>query len=86
MLIGENVLNFHADEDCYYEEWGEDIAPQGGWIVGLNFNDHVLEEMKGIGIDRFVHLNGPFRHLEWRKLKPDQLCDYVESLLTSVTD
>ena len=25
ILIGENVLNFHASDDCYYEEWYEDV-------------------------------------------------------------
>ena len=25
ILIGENVLNFHASDDCYYQEWLDDI-------------------------------------------------------------
>ena len=25
ILIGENVLNFHGSDDCYYEEWFEDV-------------------------------------------------------------
>ena len=25
ILIGENVLNFHYSDDCYYEEWFEDV-------------------------------------------------------------
>ena len=23
ILVGENVLNFHASDECYYEEWSE---------------------------------------------------------------
>src|ERR1700728_3174027 len=43
VLIGENVLNFHASDDLYYEEWYEDIKDDDGWIVALNFRDHVVE-------------------------------------------
>ena len=25
ILIGENVFNFHGSDDCYYEEWFEDV-------------------------------------------------------------
>jgi hypothetical protein len=25
ILIGENVMNFHGSDDCYYEEWFEDV-------------------------------------------------------------
>ena len=31
ILIGENVLNFHGSDDCYYEEWFQEI--EDGWIV-----------------------------------------------------
>ncbi len=36
ILIGENVLNYYSSDDCYYEEWWEDIRDEGGWIVLLN--------------------------------------------------
>ena len=26
ILIGENVLNFHASDDLYYEEWYEEMG------------------------------------------------------------
>ena len=45
ILICENVLNFHGSDDCYYEEWYEDIADEGGWICFINTLDHVWEEM-----------------------------------------
>jgi hypothetical protein len=28
IVIGENVLNFHASDDCYYEEWFEDVIKE----------------------------------------------------------
>ena len=43
-MIGENILNFHGSDDCYYEEWKSDCNE--GWIVPINFRDHVLDEMK----------------------------------------
>jgi len=30
ILIGENVLNFHSSDDCYYEEWFQDVE----WLDG----------------------------------------------------
>jgi hypothetical protein len=34
VLICENVLNFHADDVDYYEEWMDDIPE--GWIAAIN--------------------------------------------------
>src|SRR5690606_14771273 len=34
ILIGENVLNFHSSDDCYYEEWFQEV--EDGWIAGIN--------------------------------------------------
>src|SRR5205085_4382275 len=39
ILIGENVLNFHYSDECYYEEWFDDIGEEG-CIVFLNFREH----------------------------------------------
>jgi hypothetical protein len=36
VLIGENVLNFHSSDNLYYEEWRDDVADDGGWIVMLD--------------------------------------------------
>ena len=40
ILIGENVLNFHASDECYYEEWFDDV--DDGWIAMVNFHQHVV--------------------------------------------
>ena len=42
ILIGENVLNFHASDDCYYEEWFDEVTDADGWIALLNFRQHVV--------------------------------------------
>lgn len=58
VLIGENVLNFHASDDCYYEEWYEEVAERQGWIAAVNFREHVLEEMLDAGLDNFMAMSG----------------------------
>ena len=46
ILIGESVLNFHESDDCYYEEWFDEI--DDGWIVAMNFQEHVISQFKSI--------------------------------------
>ncbi|MEP7169966.1 MAG: hypothetical protein ABI855_11400, partial [Bacteroidota bacterium] len=56
ILIGENVLNFHASDDCYYNEWFDDV--EDGWIAALNFRTHVLKEFEQNNIDFFLVFGG----------------------------
>jgi len=41
VLLCEQVLTFHGSDDCYYEEWFEEVAEEDGWIVFLNLLPHV---------------------------------------------
>src|SRR5699024_9499266 len=50
ILIAENVLNFHQSDDCYYEEWQEEIADDGGWIVCLNMPQQTSDEFINAGL------------------------------------
>ncbi|MCP4442369.1 MAG: hypothetical protein GY810_25975 [Aureispira sp.] len=70
ILIGENVLNFHGSDDCYYEEWFEDVDDEGGWVCFVNFLDHVLEEMEEHNINQYVHFGEDFLDVKWRTQKP----------------
>jgi hypothetical protein len=79
ILIGENVLNFHADSDDYYEEWFEDI--EDGWITLLNFRDHVIEEFSEYNIDHYFLMGGKLQDMAWRTYKPEQLYLLVDSLV-----
>ncbi|MFM7014969.1 MAG: hypothetical protein ACKOX3_01455 [Bacteroidota bacterium] len=79
ILIGENVLNFHASDDCYYQEWLDDIDE--GWIVALNFREHVLSEFKNVGIDYYITYGGEFNDTAWRTFSPTQLLNYVEAII-----
>ena len=80
ILIGENVLNFHSSDDCYYEEWFQEV--EQGWIAGVNFRDHVIDEFKSNNIDYYINFGGELDELNWRQLKPLQFFKKVEELMT----
>lgn len=80
ILIGENILNFHLSDDSYYEEWFEDI--EDGWIAGVNFRNHVIQEFTSGNIDYFINFGGLLDHLPWRNQKPLQVFKTVEEQLT----
>jgi hypothetical protein len=79
ILIGENVLNFHASDDSYYEEWFQDV--EDGWLAAINFQPHVLEEFKHENIDYYFNFGGELDELYWRKLSPVQLYAKVKEIL-----
>lgn len=79
ILIGENVLNFHTSDDSYYEEWFQDV--EDGWVAGINFREHVLEEFKQSNIDYYINFGGGLENMNWRALKPVQLFQKVEDQL-----
>ncbi|MDZ7740742.1 MAG: hypothetical protein U5Q03_03075 [Bacteroidota bacterium] len=78
ILLGEHVLNFHADGTDYYEEWSDDN--EEGWIIGINFRDHVLQEFTSANIDYYIAFGGRFDDFAWRWYKPLQLCQKIDDL------
>jgi len=79
ILVGENVLNYHSSDDSYYEEWFQDV--EDGWIAGINFRDHVIDEFKRSNIDYYINFGGELDHMTWRTLKPIQVFKKVEEQL-----
>jgi hypothetical protein len=79
IIIGENVFNFHSSDDCYYEEWFEDI--ENGWIAFLNFRDHVIKELQTSNIDYYVALGGALNEVFWRTYKPVTLYQKVNEMM-----
>jgi hypothetical protein len=77
ILIGENVLNFHSADNDYYQEWFDDI--EDGWIVGLNFRNHVIREFNNANLDYYIAFGGKFDHFNWRGYDPNQLFQAIES-------
>src|SRR5665213_901876 len=78
ILITENVLNFHSSDDCYYEEWYEDVEEKNGWIVSLNMPSQTQYDFRKARLDHYVEmLSVP----AWRTMKPDILYNQVDNLL-----
>lgn len=81
IIIAENVLNYHAgDENCYYEEWRDEVIDENGWIAIVNTLDHVSDEMHTYGLQEYVHI---LTGSSWRGNKPRYLLKWVESQLSS---
>jgi len=81
ILIGENVFEYHSDTGDYYEEWFDNLDGDG-WIIGLNFREHVIREFTEANIDYYLAFGGNFDELAWRTLMPDHLFDKVEKMIS----
>lgn len=75
-LIAENVLNFHADNDDYYQEWNDDIE---GNIYIINALNHVIDEMKRYGLQQSISYGGRLNDLNWRSRRPEDLLELLET-------
>ncbi len=80
ILLGDNILNFHSSDDCYYQEWSEDI--EDGWIAAINFRQFIIKEFKSQHIDYYITFGGELDDLNWRTYTPMLLFEKVESLMT----
>lgn len=80
ILIGENILEFFADIDDYYEEWKNDILEQNGYIIAINFKEHVITEMKDANLHHYIEFIGcdDDNPINWRQFKPNHLIEYIE--------
>lgn len=79
ILIGENILNFHGGDTDYYEEWSDDN--EDGWIVGINFREHVIREFESSNVDYYIGFGGRFNSFSWRTHEPGQLCHKIDDLI-----
>lgn len=73
ILIGENVLNFHSSDDCYYEEWFNEVEDEDGWIALMNFREHVMNEFQVENLDYYFVSGGELEEVSWRTFSPKQL-------------
>jgi hypothetical protein len=80
ILIGENILNFHGSDDCYYEEWFQDV--EDGWIAALNFRPHVMKEMEKFNVDSYFVTGGELDDFNWRLYNPVELLYQIEKIVT----
>ena len=79
ILLGENILNFHGSDDCYYEEWFEDV--EDGWIAGVNFRDFVIEEWKKYHLDYYINFGGNLEVINWRTMTPSFFFDKINHMV-----
>lgn len=79
VLLGDGILNFHAGEADYYEEWFDEV--EEGWIACVDFRPHVLDELKQYRLDYYLNFGGDLDDLEWRKLSPMKLYARVKQML-----
>jgi len=85
ILLCDNVMNFHGDDDCYYEEWHGDIGDHGGWICMLDTRDHIETELRDASVDHYVNLGDAFNGIAWRGLAPKALFETVLQRMGAMT-
>ncbi|MBK9564574.1 MAG: hypothetical protein IPO37_05150 [Saprospiraceae bacterium] len=81
VLLCDNVLNYHGDDDCYYEEWYDDVKDDGGWICVINSYDHVLKEMEKYRLYYYMSMGQQYNEMTWRAQKPDFIVQAIEELM-----
>ncbi len=79
ILIGENILNFHGSDDCYYEEWFEDV--EDGWIAAVSFPEFIQDELKKFNVDSYINMGGTLQIDKWRTMMPQTFFDTVNGLI-----
>lgn len=80
ILIGENLLNFHAGDTDYYEEWFEELDE--GWVALINFREHVLTEIRQFHLDHYLVFGGELDDLSWHRWSPQKLFGKVNQVVS----
>lgn len=81
VIFCDNVLNFHGDDDSYYEEWYDDIKDDSGWICLVNTYEHVVNEMCKFRLQYYLYFGDDFNDMNWRAMKPAYLVDAIETTM-----
>ena len=79
ILLCDNILNFHGDEDCYYEEWKDDLQETKGWVCLVNLQEHVYNEMEQLKLSNYINLGDELYDLSWQQYTPQQVYDLVKN-------
>lgn len=78
ILIGDNILNMHSDEDDYYAEWYDELKDDNGWIAMLNLPEQSQHDFNLAKLHRYIAL---LDLPQWRALKPEIILQVVEEEL-----
>jgi hypothetical protein len=84
VIFCDNVLNYHADDDSYYEEWYDDIRDDHGWICLVNTFEHVMSEMKRYRLYNYIHFGEEFNEMNWRTLKPAYIAENIDQMINGL--
>jgi hypothetical protein len=76
ILVCENVLTFYNDNDCYYEEWYDDVKEENGWIAFVNMPQQNMLEFKRANVPNYVHF---LEEEKWRTYKPELFFQEIEN-------
>lgn len=79
ILLGENLLNFHADETDYYEEWADEV--EDGWIALINFRPQVLDEIGHYNLDHYLISGGELDDMDWHRWSPKKMFQKVSGIV-----
>ena len=80
ILVGDNLLNFHAGDPDYYEEWFEEL--EDGWVAAVNFRPHVLQEIRQYHLDSYLNFGGELDDMPWISWTPVQFYQKVSATLS----
>ena len=61
----------------YLNEVGEE-----GWIVAMNFREHVIDEFKSIGLDNYLLWGERYDSINWRTFTPENIYKKLEEDIT----
>ena len=75
------MLNFHASDDCYYEEWAEECRDEGGWICLINTREHIEDEMKEMRLQYYLNFGAYYNEINWRPHQPHNFYKVVTALV-----
>ena len=76
IFITENVLNFHSSDDSYYEEWGEQLEDDHGWVVLLNMPAQSQYDFRRARLTNYIEL---LEIPQWRTLKPEMIFQLIDN-------
>ncbi len=82
IFICENVFHTYLESDDYYQAIAEEL--EEGWMCLIRPRQEMLEELEAYHINQYFYWNPVLDELEWRKLKPNQLYQLVESRMQKV--
>ena len=77
----ENLLQFHAGDNDYYEEWAEELRDEHGWAAFVNVNQHVEEEMMVAKLHFYINFGENYNAINWRIQQPNLIIEAIGALV-----